>query len=37
VSERIMNARMYAVTAEVEELWRTLLGHVAREAGVGLH
>jgi ABC-type phosphate/phosphonate transport system substrate-binding protein len=34
VSERIMNARMYAVTAEVEGLWRTLLEHVADEAGV---
>ena len=31
-----MNARMYAVTAEVEVLWRTLLEHVAREAGAVL-
>jgi len=31
-----MNARMYAVTAEVEALWRTLLGHVTREADVAL-
>jgi ABC-type phosphate/phosphonate transport system substrate-binding protein len=29
-----MNARMYAVTAEVEGLWRTLLEHVAQEARV---
>jgi ABC-type phosphate/phosphonate transport system substrate-binding protein len=36
VSERIMNARMYAVTAEVEVLWRTLLESVACEAGVAL-
>jgi ABC-type phosphate/phosphonate transport system substrate-binding protein len=36
MSERIMNARMYAVTAGVEALWRTLLGHVTREAGVAL-
>jgi len=32
----IMNARMYAVTPEVEQGWQALLGHVAREAGVGL-
>jgi ABC-type phosphate/phosphonate transport system substrate-binding protein len=31
---RIMNARMYAVTAHTESLWRTLLEHVTREAGV---
>lgn len=31
-----MNARMYAVTPEVEGLWRTLLGHITREAGVEL-
>jgi ABC-type phosphate/phosphonate transport system substrate-binding protein len=36
MSERIMNARMYAVTREVEELWRTLLGHITREAGAAL-
>jgi len=29
-----MNARMYAVTAEVEGFWRTLLEHVADEARV---
>jgi ABC-type phosphate/phosphonate transport system substrate-binding protein len=34
VSERIMNARMYAVTPGVEALWRALLEHVTREAGV---
>lgn len=33
---RIMNARMYAVTAEVEALWRSLLGHISRDAGVEL-
>ena len=32
----IANARMYAVTPEVEGHWRTLLGHVTREAGVAL-
>ena len=31
-----MNARMYAVTPEVETFWRTLLGHIARDAGVEL-
>ena len=31
-----MNARMYAVTPEVEALWRTLLGHITREAGVAI-
>jgi ABC-type phosphate/phosphonate transport system substrate-binding protein len=36
MSERVMNARMYAVTPEVEALWRTLLGHITREAGVEL-
>ncbi|MHB2166734.1 phosphate/phosphite/phosphonate ABC transporter substrate-binding protein [Alsobacter sp. R-9] len=30
------NARMYAVTPAVEEAWRTLLAHVAEEAGVTL-
>jgi ABC-type phosphate/phosphonate transport system substrate-binding protein len=34
--ERIANARMYAVTAEVEALWRALLGHIAGDAGVPL-
>jgi ABC-type phosphate/phosphonate transport system substrate-binding protein len=29
-----MNARMYAVTAEVEAAWRTLLEHIAREADI---
>jgi ABC-type phosphate/phosphonate transport system substrate-binding protein len=33
---RIMNARMYAVTPEVEAGWRELLSHVSREAGVAL-
>src|SRR5689334_2142257 len=32
----VMNARMYAVTPEVEEAWRGLLGHVTAEAGVTL-
>ncbi len=32
----VANARMYAVTADVEERWRTLLEHVAQEAGVAL-
>ena len=32
----IMNARMYAVTPEVEALWRTLLAHVTAEADVPL-
>jgi ABC-type phosphate/phosphonate transport system substrate-binding protein len=31
-----MNARMYAVTPEVEAAWRELLGHVTRDAGVAL-
>jgi ABC-type phosphate/phosphonate transport system substrate-binding protein len=31
-----MNARMYAVTPEVEGLWRTLLEHISREADVAL-
>ena len=32
----VMNARMYAVTPEVEVAWEGLLGQVAREAGVPL-
>ena len=32
MSEWIMNARMYAVTPEVESAWRQLLEHVAAEA-----
>ncbi|HUO20162.1 MAG TPA: PhnD/SsuA/transferrin family substrate-binding protein [Steroidobacteraceae bacterium] len=32
----IANARMYAVTPAVEAAWRTLLGHVAGDAGVAL-
>ena len=32
----VMNARMYAVTPAVEALWRALLGHVTRDAGVPL-
>ena len=31
-----MNARMYAVTPEVEAAWRALLAHVTHEAGVAL-
>jgi ABC-type phosphate/phosphonate transport system substrate-binding protein len=34
VSERIMNARMYAVTPAVEAAWRSLLDEVTRTAGV---
>lgn len=36
VTAWIMNAGMYAVTPEVEAGWRTLLEHVARDAGVAL-
>jgi ABC-type phosphate/phosphonate transport system substrate-binding protein len=36
MSARIMNARMYAVTPEVEASWRTLLTHITAEAGVAL-
>ena len=36
MSGRIMNARMYAVTPEVEEAWRALLGRVTAAAGVTL-
>jgi ABC-type phosphate/phosphonate transport system substrate-binding protein len=36
MSTLVTNARMYAVTAGVEEAWRTLLGHVSREAEVAL-
>jgi ABC-type phosphate/phosphonate transport system substrate-binding protein len=32
----IMNARMYAVTTEVERGWQELLGHVADDAGLPL-
>jgi ABC-type phosphate/phosphonate transport system substrate-binding protein len=31
-----MNARMYAVTAGVEDAWRALLEHISREADVAL-
>ncbi len=31
-----MNARMYAVTPDVERAWEHLLGHVAQDAGVDL-
>ena len=31
-----MNARMYAVTPKVEGAWRSLLGHISREAGVAM-
>ena len=34
--EWIANARMYAVTPDVEVAWRRLLEHVARDAGVRL-
>jgi len=36
MSEWIANARMYAVTPQVEDLWQRLLGHVAAEAGIAL-
>ena len=36
MSGRIMNARMYAVTPQVEAHWRELLAQVAREADVDL-
>jgi ABC-type phosphate/phosphonate transport system substrate-binding protein len=36
MSEWLMNARMYAVTPEVECGWRTLLEHISRESGVAL-
>ena len=36
MSEWIANARMYAVTPEVEAAWRSLLGHVAHDANVKL-
>jgi ABC-type phosphate/phosphonate transport system substrate-binding protein len=36
MTDGIMNARMYAVTPEVEAGWRTLLDHVTHEAGVAL-
>jgi ABC-type phosphate/phosphonate transport system substrate-binding protein len=36
MTHRIMNARMYAVTPAVEAGWRTLLEHIAGEAGVAL-
>ncbi len=36
MSSWIANARMYAVTAEVESLWRGLLGRIAEEAHVRL-
>jgi ABC-type phosphate/phosphonate transport system substrate-binding protein len=37
MSEWIANARMYAVTPEVEGAWRELLARVAEEAAVPLH
>lgn len=36
MSPRVMNARMYAVTAEVEAAWQALLEHIAAEADVAL-
>ncbi len=36
MSARISNARMYAVTPEVEALWRQLLRNVADDAGVAM-
>jgi ABC-type phosphate/phosphonate transport system substrate-binding protein len=37
MSERILNARMYAVTPAVEAGWRALLEKIAHEAGVSCH
>jgi hypothetical protein len=34
MNDWIMNARMYAVTPEVEAAWRALLEHISGEAGV---
>lgn len=36
MSDRIMNARMYAVAPAAEDAWRALLGHVTADAGVAL-
>ncbi len=36
MTDWIANARMYAVTPEVEAAWRGLLEHIARDAGVAL-
>ncbi|HUN75798.1 MAG TPA: PhnD/SsuA/transferrin family substrate-binding protein [Steroidobacteraceae bacterium] len=36
MSEWIANARMYAVTRPLEEVWRTLLQRIAEDAGVAL-
>src|SRR5262245_2341085 len=36
MTEWIANARMYAVTPEVERAWHALLEHVAQDAGVAL-
>src|SRR5579862_2806441 len=36
MSAPIMNARMYAVTPEVEAVWRALLEHICRDADVPL-
>jgi ABC-type phosphate/phosphonate transport system substrate-binding protein len=36
MSERIMNARMYAAAPGVEDAWRGLLEHVTKDAGVEL-
>src|SRR5262245_17382712 len=36
MTDRIMNARMYAVTPAVEAGWQSLLEHITRAAGVTL-
>jgi ABC-type phosphate/phosphonate transport system substrate-binding protein len=36
MTERIMNARMYAVTPAIEATWQMLLEHITRAAGVTL-
>jgi ABC-type phosphate/phosphonate transport system substrate-binding protein len=37
MSERILNARMYAVTPAIESGWRSLLEHIARRAELTCH
>jgi ABC-type phosphate/phosphonate transport system substrate-binding protein len=36
MADVFMNARMYAVTSEIEAGWRSLLQHIAAESGVAL-
>jgi ABC-type phosphate/phosphonate transport system substrate-binding protein len=37
MTERILNARMYAVTPAIEAGWRSLLEHITQSAGVNFH